>query len=58
MKLVIRYQAIFRKWYLCHADTYQGAFRPGFETREQAKAFATDKGCQIVYHPKDRLQAH
>lgn len=61
IKVVIRYLAIFEKWFICHEKTYQNAFRPdynGFETREKAVKFAQENGTEVVFHEHDRLQKH
>lgn len=61
IKVVIRYLAVFEKWFICHEKSYQNAFRRdynGFETREKAVKFAQENGTEVVFHEHDRLQKH
>ncbi|MGF6604608.1 hypothetical protein P3T23_009364 [Paraburkholderia sp. GAS448] len=58
--VVARYVDMDRKWYLCHAASYQNAFRKevnGFGTRGEAVRFAEQAGCAIEYHECDQLHA-
>lgn len=58
-KVVIRYLAIFERWFICHQKSYQSAFSRdfnGFETREKAVAFAEQNDLDVVFHEFDKLQ--
>lgn len=46
-------------WAICHAKTYQNAFRNNinhFNTRGEAVEFAENHGCIVEKHSYDRLQ--
>lgn len=61
MKVVVRRIPIFGKWYICHAASYQNAFREafnGYADREDAANFARQQGCKVVFHEHDQLQHH
>lgn len=61
MKVVIRWSPLFRKWYICHAASYQNAFRNesnGYADREDAADFARQQGCEVVFYEYDQLQSH
>lgn len=58
-KLVARYSPLFQLWYLCHALSYQNAYRSdvnGFKTRQEAVDFAAKEGHEIEHHEYDRQQ--
>lgn len=58
-KVVIRYLAIFERWFICHQKSYQSAFSRdfnGFKTRDMAVEFAEQNDLEVVYHEFDRLQ--
>lgn len=60
-KVVIRMLAIFKKWYICHATSYQNAFSSdvnGFDTRQEAYDYAISNGCKVMYHPNDQFQKY
>lgn len=57
--VVIRWIDIFNKWYICHAKSYQNAFRKdvnGFDTRGEAVIFAENHDCNVVFYDTDPLQ--
>lgn len=59
MKVVVRWIHLFSKWYICHAASYQNAFRAesnGYAEREDAVNFARQRGCEVVFHEHDQLQ--
>lgn len=61
MKVVIRWIPTFCRWYICHAASYQNAFRKGangYTTREDAANFARQQGCEVEFHEHDQLQHH
>lgn len=58
--VVVRYLEVLGKYYICHACSYQNAFRSaleGFDTREQAEEYARAQGCTVERHRDDQLQA-
>lgn len=59
IKVVIRYFDFSDDWSICHAKSYQNAFRSSinsFATREDAAKFAKQNGCIVEYHEHDPLQ--
>lgn len=60
LNVVIRFIDVFGQWCICHAESYQNAFRAsvkGFKTRSEAVSFAEKSGCTVVFHDFDQLQA-
>lgn len=58
-KLVARYSGSCRLWYLCHARSYQNAYRSGvngFKSRQEAIVFAEKEGHELEYHEYDPQQ--
>lgn len=61
MPVVIRYSPTFKRWYVCHAKSYQNAFPSqvnGFLTWGGAVHLALENDCVIEYHADDQLQHH
>lgn len=59
--VVLRFIDIYDKWYICHAGSYQNAFRSnlnGFEDRQDAVKFAERNSCQVVHYLHDQLQEY
>ena len=59
--VVIRWFDIFGSWGICHANSYQNAFRSSvndFKQREDAVSFAENNSCVVVQHSYDDLQNH
>ena len=55
--VVIRFIEIFNKWHICHAKSYQSAFRFGFITHDDAITYCEQNGTvEVVYHSYDKLQ--
>lgn len=57
--VVIRWMPQFSLWYICHAQTYQSAFRAslnGFSDRSDAELFAQRNNCSVELHNSDKLQ--
>lgn len=58
--VVIRYSDMTNTWGICHAKSYQNAFRNSinkFESRQEAAKFAEDNGCDVRFNDFDQLQA-
>ena len=58
-RVAIRFIPQTGKWHICHAKSYQNAFRSssnGFATRDDAAIFATQQNCIIELHQHDQLQ--
>lgn len=61
MKVVVRWIPVLGRWYICHAATYQNAYRKesnGYATRTLAIQFARQQGCEVEFHERDQLQYH
>lgn len=59
--VVVRYFSGEGKWFICHAKSYQNAFRKGvngFKTRDNAVRFAENNKCQVTWHYFDILQRY
>lgn len=59
MPVVIRFIEVFCLYYICHAGSYQNAFRSsvnGFATRAEAERFAAEQNCTVERHDHDPLQ--
>lgn len=56
MDVVVRFLEVPGKFYIAHAASYQAAFKPGFDTRQDAITFALANGGNVLHHAYDALQ--
>jgi len=57
--VVIRSIDLDNKWCICHAKSYQSAFRKeinSFDTHSEAFDFAENNGCTVICQEYDKLQ--